>query len=172
MKSTMKLVKSAHPSVTNTCIMKTMVLLCKKQYHKMERGHISKIAQMLRRDVNVDKHILNISSHRLTFFQKLVLCRGLKFTILQRQISALEVQANFKKAYWQLEPTLYDDKKEYAVATLQLITLNYIERKGPRLPKALVRSISQVKKRDDIVIFQLDEGSGVIVMDKSDYLLT
>jgi len=61
-------------------IMKTMVLLRKKQYHKMMNGHISKITRMLRRDVDVDvdEHILNISTHQVTFFQKLVLCRGLK----------------------------------------------------------------------------------------------
>ena len=95
-------------------ILKTMVLLRKKQYHKMMSGHISKIARMLRRDVEVDEHILNISSQQLTFFQKLVLCRGLKLAIPQRQISAREVKANFQKAYWQLEPTLCDDKKELA----------------------------------------------------------
>ena len=91
-----------------------MVLLRKKQYHKMMSGHISKIARMLRTDVDVDEHILNISSQQLTFFQKLVLCRGLKLAIPQHQISAREVKANFQKAYWQLEPTLCDDKKELA----------------------------------------------------------
>ena len=37
-------------------ILKTIVLLCKKQYDKMMSGHISKIAQMLRRDVDVEEH--------------------------------------------------------------------------------------------------------------------
>ena len=92
---------------------------------------------MLRRDVDVEEHILNISSHQLTFFQKLVLCRRLKFAIPQRQISAIEIKVNFGKAYWQLKPTLCDDKKEVAAATLQSIALNYIERKGLRPPKAL-----------------------------------
>ncbi|KAL9980400.1 hypothetical protein ACROYT_G008988, partial [Oculina patagonica] len=133
-------------------------------------GHVSKIARMLRRDVDVDEHILNISSHQLTFFQKLVLCRGLKFAIPQRQISAREVKASFEKAFWQLEPTLCDDKKELAAATLRSVALNYIERKGPRQPKALVRSINQPKKRDDIVITKPDKGSVVVVMNKSDYV--
>ena len=84
--------------------------------------------------------------------------------------SAREVKANFEKAYWQLEPTLCDDKKELAKATLRSIALNYIDRKGPRPPKALVRSINQLKKRDDIVISKPDKGSGVVVMNKSDYI--
>ena len=80
------------------------------------------------------------------------------------------MKANFEKAYWQLEPTLCDDKKELAKATLRSIALNYIDRKGPRPPKALVRSINQLKKRDDIVILKPDKGSGVVVMNKSDYI--
>ena len=47
-----------------------------KQYnHKMMNGHISKIARMLRRDVDVDQHILNISSNQLTFNRSLY-CAG------------------------------------------------------------------------------------------------
>ena len=87
-------------------------------------------------------------SYQLTFFQKLVLSRGLKFAIPQRQISAMEIKANFEKAYWW----------------------HYIERRGRRPPKALVRSINQRKKRDDIVIRKPDKGSGVVVMNKSDYV--
>ena len=138
--------------------------------NKMMRGHISKIARLLRRDGDVEEHILDILSYQLTFFQKLVLFRGLKFAIPQRQISAMEIKANFEKAYWQLEPTLCDDKKELAAATLRSIALNYIEHKGPRPPKALVRSLNQLKKRDDIVIRKPDKGSGVVLMNKSDYV--
>ena len=82
----------------------------------------------------------------------------------------MDVQASFEKAYWKLEPTLPDDKKELATATLRSIALNYIEQKGPKPPKALVRSINQLKKRSDIVISKPDKGSGVVEMDKSDYL--
>ena len=95
---------------------------------------------MLRRDVDVEEHILNILSYQLTFFQKLVLYRGLKFAIPQRQISAMEIKVNFEKASWW----------------------HYIERRGARPPKALVRSINQLKKPD--------KGSGVVVMNKSDYV--
>ena len=81
----------------------------------------------------------------------------------------MEIKANFEKAYWQLEPTLCD-KKELAAATLQSIALNYIECKGPRPPKALVRSINRLRKQDYIVIRPPDKGSGVVVMNKSDYV--
>ena len=152
------------------CVLKTIVDLRKKQYHKLMSDHVSKIARLIQRDVDVDEHIQNISSYKLSFFQKLVLCRGLKFALPQRHISAMDVQASFEKAFWKLEPTIPEDKKELATATLRSIALNYIERKGPRPPKALVHSINQLKKRSDIVISKPDKGPGVVVMDKSDYV--
>ena len=82
----------------------------------------------------------------------------------------MDIQAAFEKAYWKLEPTLPDDKKDLATATLRWIAPNYIERKGPKPPKTLLKSINKLKKRDDIVITKPDKGSGVVVMDKSDYV--
>ena len=49
-------------------------------------------------------------------------------------------------------------------------SMSSLERKGPRPAKALVHSINQLKKRSDIVISKPDKGSGVVVMDKSDYV--
>lgn len=121
-----------------------MTVLCRRAYHKIAADHSLKIAWLLYRDVDIDKHIQNISSYRLTFFDKLVLCRGLKFSIPQPRASAMEIQVTFEKAYWKLEPKLSNDKKELAAVTLQPITLNYIERKSPKPPKTLVKSIQQL----------------------------
>ena len=96
------------------CILKTIALLRKKHYQKMSDDHTSKISRLLNRDIDVDEHIQNISSYRLTFFDKLVLCRRLKFSIPQPRISAMDIQAAFEKAYWKLEPTLPDDKKGFS----------------------------------------------------------
>ena len=78
----------------------------------------------------------------------------------------MDVQANFEKAYWKLKPTLPDDKKELATATLRSIALNYNERKGPgkiHQPAKETRRYRYLKTRQC-------KGSGVVVMDKSDYL--
>ena len=37
-------------------------------------------------------------------------------------------------------------------------------------PRSLIRAIKQLKARDDIIITKPDKGSGVVVMDKTDYL--
>ena len=152
------------------CILKTIAMLRKEAYQKMADDHSSKIARLLYRDVDVDEHIQNMSSYNLSFFDKLVLCRGLQFSIPEPRISVIDIQATFEKAFWKLEPILSEDKKELAAATLRSIALNYTKRKGPKPPKPLVRSIQKLKKRDDIVITKPDKGSGVVVMDKLEYI--
>ena len=147
-----------------------MTLLRRKYQQQVMDTHTRKITRLLYRETDVDEHILNISSYELSFFQKLILCRGLKFSIPQR-ISPIEVKASFEKAYWNLEPHLQnDDRKELAAATLRSVALEYINRRGPKPPKALLEAIEQLKRRDDIVITKPDKGSGVVVMDRSEYL--
>ena len=135
-------------------------MLRKQAYQKMADDHSSKIARLLYRDVDVDEHIQNMSPYNLSFFDKLVLCRGLQFSIPEPRISAIDIQATFEKAFWKLEPML----------SMRSIALNYIKRKGPKPPKPPVRSIQKLKKRDDIVITKPDKGSGVVVMVKLEYI--
>ena len=85
----------------------------------------------------------------------------------------MDIQAAFEKAYWKLEPTLPGDKKDLTAATLRSIArTDYIERKGPKPPKTLLKSTNKLKRRDpdDIVITKPGKGSGLVVMDKSEYL--
>jgi len=82
----------------------------------------------------------------------------------------MDVKASFEKAYWELDPALPAEKKELAAATFRSVALNYIERKGPRPPKSLVRAVNELKRRDDIVITKPDKDSGVVVMDRTEYI--
>ena len=79
---------------------------------------------MLSRATNVNKHIKNISSYKLTYL--CYACRGLNFAI-SRPVSANDIQGFFESEYRRLEHNLAEDKKELTVATLRLIALNYIE---------------------------------------------
>ena len=130
--------------------------------------HTKKIATMLSRETDVDVHSKNISSYRLSFFEKLVLCRGLKFAVPTR-VCPKEVQASFESLYHKLEPSLPEDKKELTATTLRSIALSYIVSKHTPPPKSLLRVLNQLKKRNDIVITKPDKGTGVVVMDKSEY---
>ena len=110
-----------------------------------------------------------MSSYRLSFFEKLIICRGLKF-FLPQKVSPIDIQASFEKAYWRIEPSLEENDKELVSSTLRSIALNYIQRSSPNPPKALVKALNGLKKRDDIVITKPDKGSGVVVIDKADYI--
>ena len=100
--------------------------------------HTKKISRMLFCDTDVDEHINNILFYQLNFFQKLILCRGLKLAY-STHVSEKEIHASFEKTYRTLDPRLPDDKKDLTAATLRLIALNYAERRTPTAPKSLRR---------------------------------
>ena len=157
------------PPLLFACILRTIVTLRKEQYLQAMNGHTKKISRLLNNNTDINEHIKNLSSYRLSFFQKLALCRGLDFPLPQ-PVSAMEIQATFEKAYWKLEPKLSEENKELAAATLRSIALNYIKRKGLTPPKSMLRAIGQLKKRDDIVITRPDKGLGVVILDKTEYV--
>ena len=79
-------------------------------------------------------------------------------------------KSGFQKAFWKLESKLSEENKELAAATLRSIALNYVKQKGPTPPKSMLRAIGQLKKNKDIIITRPDKGSGVVLMDKSEYV--
>ena len=42
--------------------------------------------------------------------------------------------------------------------------------KSPSPPKSVVCALNKLNKRDDIVVTKPDKGSGVVIMDKVDYI--
>ena len=91
-------------------IMRTLSILRTNQYTEMMKGHVNKISRLISKKFDVYEHINNMSSYRLSFFEKLILCRALKFSLPQK-VSPIEIQASFEKAYWRIEPLLEDADK-------------------------------------------------------------
>jgi len=48
--------------------------------------------------------------------------------------------------------------------------MDYINQKGLRPPKTFLKAIEELRNRDDIVVTKPDKCSGVVVMDKYEYL--
>ena len=71
--------------------------------------HTKKISRLLYKEGNIDEYINNLPSCHLSFFQKLVLFRGLDFSLPQKS-SGVEIQAAFEKVYWNIESNIDDDK--------------------------------------------------------------
>lgn len=126
------------------CILKLITTPRKREYDQMMKKHTKKISRLLSKQLEVDRHLHNISSYELSFFQKLIIYRGLKFSLPQR-VSAIDVKGSFEEAYWKLEPHLSDSNKELASATPRSIALNHIERKPTARSKALLRALNQLK---------------------------
>ena len=170
-------VYKAHQALREECstlryVVATHVLsvLRNNLYNELMRTHSNKICRLISNKLDVDEHIKNISSYRLSFFEKLVICRDLKFSLPQK-VSSIDVQASFEKLYWKIDDKLQDpDLKDLTASTLWSIALNYIQRKSPNPPKPIIKALNRLKKRDDIVITKPDQGSGTVVMDKEEYL--
>ena len=127
-------VRANHSTFIYTCILRIMTINARNFYRDVMKTQTNKIARLLNRDIDVDEHLLNISSYKLTFFKKLVLCRGLKFSLPQF-VQPIGVKASFEKLYWKIEPVIADDLKELTAASLKSIALNYIQRKDSKPPK-------------------------------------
>ena len=133
-------VRAKHSTFIYTCILRIMTNNARNFYREVMKTQTSKIARLLNRDIDVDEHLLNISSNELTFFEKLVLCRGLKFSLPQ-VVQPIEVKGSFEKLYCNIEPFIADDLKELTAASLKSIALNYIQRKDSKPPKLLKKAI-------------------------------
>ena len=95
--------------------------------------------------------------YRFSLFEKLIICRGLKFC-LPPNVSPIDILARFEKAYWRIEPLLEENVK-HVCSTLRSIAVNCIQRSSPNPPKVFVNTPNSFKKRDDIVITKTDKGS-------------
>ena len=115
-------------------------------------GHCTENTNVARKTTILTNLIIDGVDFKLSFFQKLMLCLGLNFALPQC-VSPIELKASFEKAYWSLQCSLSDEKMKELDAT-----------------KALLAAIEELERRDDIVITKPDKGSGVVVMDKQEFL--
>ena len=119
-------VQKAHEALREECstlryVTATHVLSASRNdlYNDLMHTHSNKICRLISKKFDVDEHIKNISSYCLLFFEKLVICRGLKFSLPQK-VSPIDVQASFEKLYWKkINDKLSDPNlKELAASTL------------------------------------------------------
>ena len=74
-------VQNAYKDVREGCsllrfvtIMLALSILHNNQYIEMMKGHVNKISRLISKKFDVNEHINSMSSYRLSFFEKLILC--------------------------------------------------------------------------------------------------
>ena len=85
------------------------------------KSHVSKISRLLLKTFDVHARIV------FFFRKKLVICRGLKFSLPQK-VSPAEIKANFERAYCKVKPLLDDPVDKEFASPLHSIAMNYIQR--------------------------------------------
>ena len=80
-----------------TLLLRNLCIL-RREFHEEQMSIHSNKLRLLNKELDVEKHITNLSSYKLSFFEKLVLYRGLKFSIPQ-PVSTTDVQASFEKTF-------------------------------------------------------------------------
>ena len=79
------------------------------QYDEMLKCHVSKLSRLSVNKFDITEHINNMSSYLLSFFEKLIICRGLKFSFPQK-VSPIDIEASFEKVYWRIEQLLEENQ--------------------------------------------------------------
>ena len=164
--------RSTYSSFRYYCVLNILGQMRTKLQAKLIKKHTAKLSRLLDIPNDIDKHIKNLSSYRLNFFEKLVLSRGLQFSLPRRATEKDNIQiiAGFEKLYRQIEKHLPDEKKDITITTLKSIALNYSKIQGPSPPRSLLKAVASLKRKNDIIVTKPDKGNGVVILDKSEYI--
>ena len=84
---------------------------------------VNKLSRLISKKFDGNEHRLtNMSSYSLSFFEKLIIFRGLKFSLSQK-VSPIDFQACFEEEYWRKEPLLEENDKELVSSKSRSIAL-------------------------------------------------
>lgn len=105
----------------------------------------------------------NISSRKLKNYEIEALSLGLKFDTGRDKCSYVDqVCRNYN---WQ-----EDDIEKGFIQGILMCCKSFSERNDDSLPRRYMEALNSLAKDDSIVITQTDKGSGIVIMDRSDYL--
>ncbi|CAH8588028.1 unnamed protein product [Schistosoma mattheei] len=124
--------------------------------------------------INPDKYVTNLSSIVLSVHEKEALSLGLKFSVPITQISELTVNAQFENLYDQLSTLTPSSLENQSWFKAKLVDIaHHFHSFGPKQRSILTsqhfKSLKELRNNADIIILKPDKGSGVVIMNKSDY---
>ena len=111
--------------------------------------------------------IFNFSSHELTSSEKLLLSKGLRFTIIPRQIDYSSYLAEYEllhRSTTDLKVKLKTKLKDIALLSYKLLNDNC--KYENHLSSEELSSLKTLKRNENIVIQKSDKGNTVVIIDK------
>jgi len=123
---------------------------------------------------DMEKRIINLSSLTLSTTQKQALCLGLNFCVPPRRTEQIRINAEFESLFQQLQDVCHSTSEDLSVFKAKLVSLasTYGSARIERscLLPCHIDELIDLKKNPNIVILKPDKGSGVVIMDKHDYV--
>lgn len=126
-----------------------------------------------------DSVITNLSDYVLSDVEKMALARGLDYTLPPTQLKKGGYLANFELLFGRLEnksffgdndEKLYFQNKLRNLAFSSLYNFNSSRHNLLNLPKEEMTALKQLSKNKDIIIFKPDKGTGIVIMNATDYI--
>ncbi|CAH8858666.1 unnamed protein product [Trichobilharzia szidati] len=124
--------------------------------------------------LNPDKYVTNLSSVELLLHEKEVLSIGFNFSIPLNNISDLTIDSQFENLYDQLSSLTTSSTDDRSWSKVKCVDVAHQFRNSSRKQRSILtsthfKSLKELRNRSDLVILTPDNGSGVVVMDRSDY---
>ena len=123
-----------------------------------------------------EKHILNLSDYSLSDTEKFVLSNGLDFCLPPKSVNREEVFAEFEILYAQLARHKPISSNELNALKAKLSDLAHAYCGTPvdlgdfSMHKEHFQAIKSLRSNEQILITKPDKGSGVVILNKSDYI--
>ena len=120
------------------------------------------------------RHILNLSDYDISDPISFVLSHGLNFGLPPRYLCKEEIFAEFESLWAQLlHHSSVEQRTPLKVRLADLAHLycdSTIDSRDFTMHKKCFRAINRLRKNDDIIITKPDKSSGVVLINKSDYV--
>ena len=123
--------------------------------------------------------IINNSSYDLSEVEKSALSKGLKFALPPRKLDKGDYFSRFEVLFNDLDNLPFkgtDEDKYYLkqkvgeIAYSSLYNFNMSRSKLMNLPKEEYDALIKLSKNKEIIIAKPDKGSGIVILDRSDYV--
>ena len=151
-------------------------------WHSIHQNKFTKLRTHSRSDAGLldpESIITNLKDYFLSEVEKLALANGLKFSLPPKKLKCGSYLARFELLYNDLskcdfsgddEQEIYFREKLSDIGYSSYFNFNMSRHSLLNIPKDQYKALLNLSKNKDIIVTNPDKGSGVVIMNKTDYL--